>query len=162
VRRVQQFASHVRARVTPDEAALAREILPASAWATFDAMPVADRRHALDVATRLVEAGHRDDELLAAALLHDAAKGDRTRLWHRVAGVLLEAGAPRLLQRLAVADPTSWRHPFWLYLHHARLSGGIAEDAGCSPRTRRLIQGDPDGADERRLLAALRVADDAS
>ena len=31
-------------------------------------------------------AGHHDPELLVAALLHDAAKGERMRLWHRVAG----------------------------------------------------------------------------
>jgi hypothetical protein len=65
-------------------------------------MPVADRRHALDVVDRLLHAGHEDPDLLAAALLHDAAKGHRMRLWHRVAGVLMEAAAPPAMQR---ADP---------------------------------------------------------
>jgi hypothetical protein len=154
--------AHVRAGVAPDEEAFARRALPASAWTLFAAMPVADRRHALDVARRLVSAGHDSPDLLAAALLHDAAKGPRMRLWHRVAGVLLEALAPRLLHRLAVADSTSWRHPFWLYLHHGPMSAELAEQAGCTPVTARLIRGTPGGEPEAQLLRALRVADDAS
>jgi hypothetical protein len=124
-------------------------------------MPVADRRHALDVVDRLLHAGHEDPDLLAAALLHDAAKGHRMRLWHRVAGVLMEAAAPRLLARLASPDPRSRRHPFHLYLHHASLSAEAAAGAGCSPRTIALIRGTADGPDTS-LAAALAAADEAS
>ena len=159
---MQQFAAHVRARVDPDEEALARSVLGDAAWSLFVAMPVADRRHALDVAVRLVGAGHREPELIAAALLHDAAKGHRMRLWHRVAGVLLEALAPGLLRRLASDDPGSWRHPFWLYLHHSTRSAELAERAGCTPVTARLIRAAPDGVREVRLVEALKAADDAS
>ena len=159
---MQQFAAHVRASVTPDEESLARTVLPTAAWALFAAMPVADRRHALDVAERLLAAGHGEPEILTAALLHDVAKGHRMRLWHRVGGVLLEAAAPSLLRRVASADRGSWRHPFWLYLHHAQLSAELAERAGCSPTTVRLIRGEPHGEPEARLARALRTADDAS
>lgn len=159
--RVGQFVAHVTARVRPEEADLARRILPVSAWELFATMPVADRRHALDVAHRLLAAGHDDRDLLAAALLHDAAKGRGMRLGHRVGGVLLDAFAPRLLARLAHDDERSWRHGFWLYLHHAPMSAHAALAAGCSPRVGALIRGDPSET-EAPLAAALRAADEAS
>lgn len=153
--------AHVRARVEPGEEAVARRILPDRAFALYRAMPVADRRHALDVVDRLLAAGHDDADLLAAALLHDAAKGDRMRLWHRASGVLLEALAPGLLRRLARDDPRSSRYPYHLYLHHGRLSAELAASAGCGPRVAAFILGSVDEADARRL-AALGEADDAS
>lgn len=159
--RVRQFFSHLFARVTTGEVAAAHALLPASAVSLFDGMPVADRRHALDVVAHLRQAGHDDPELLAAALLHDAAKGERMRLWHRVAGVLLGAATPRLLARLANADPASWRYPFHLYLHHADLSAEAALGAGCTARSAALIRGAAGEAD-RVAQRALRLADEAS
>ena len=161
MRRVAQFVAHVRARVRAEEQALAQRVLPPEAIGLFEAMPVADRRHALDVAAGLVAAGHDDADLLAAALLHDAAKGRRMRLVHRIGGVLLEAFAPALLRRLARPDPGSWRYPFHLYLHHADLSADLASGAGCSPRVAAFIRGNATGADAR-LQRALTAADDAS
>ncbi len=160
--RVAQFVGHVRARVDPAEEADARAILGARAWPLFAAMPVADRRHALDVVSRLRSGGWEDRDLLAAALLHDAAKGDRLRLWHRVAGVLLEAATPSLLERLASPDPRSWRYPFHVHLHHGELSAAMAADAGCRPRTVTFIRGEASGPADVQLARALKVADDAS
>lgn len=159
--RVRQFVAHVRARVSPEEEALAARVLPPTAMALFAGMPVADRRHALDVAARLLATGIDDPDVLGAALLHDAAKGHRMRLWHRVAGVLLERAAPQLLRRLATPSEASWRHPFHLYLHHPELSARMALDAGCGPRTAAFIRGDSAGADAP-LQRALAEADDAS
>lgn len=160
--RIAQFVAHVRARVEPAEEADARAILGARAWPLFAAMPVADRRHALDVTGRLRAGGWEDRDLLAAALLHDAAKGDRLRLWHRVAGVLLEVAWPSLLGRLASPDPGSWRHPFHLYLHHGELSADLAERAGCPRRTVAFMRGEASGPADVQLAHALKVADDAS
>lgn len=159
--RVSQFVAHVRARVEPAEEAVARRALDDEAWRLFSLMPVADRRHALDVVARLAEAGHDDRDLVIAALLHDAAKGNRMRLWHRIAGVLLDAFAPGLLRRLAHPDPRSWRHPFHLYLNHGPMSADLAEAVGCSPRAVAFMRGTSAGRDVR-LMHALRVADDAS
>lgn len=159
--RVAQFVSHVRARVEPEEVAFARRILGPGTARLFDAMPVADRRHAIDVAARLLAGGHDDLDLLTAALLHDAAKGHRMRLWHRVTGVLLAAIAPSVLRRLADPRPASWRHPFHLFLHHAPLSAELAERAGATPRAVAFLRGTPDAADAR-LSRALTEADDAS
>ena len=160
--RVRQFAAHLTARVTASETEGAQRILPPEAFALFAAMPVADRRHALDVAAHLGAGGYDDPELLAAALLHDAAKGHRLRLWHRVAGVLLEAIAPALLERLARDEPRSWRYPFHLYQHHAELSAEAVRGAGCSARTAAFIRGDTAEPADASLLAALRAADEAS
>lgn len=160
--RIAQFVAHVRARVEPAEAVDARRILGDRAWPLFAAMPVADRRHALDVVARLRAAGADDPDVLTAALLHDAAKGRRMRLWHRVAGVLLEAASPRLLERVAHPDPRSWRHPFHLYLHHDRLSADLADAAGCPPRAVGFMRGEASGGADVRLAHALKVADDAS
>lgn len=159
--RVEQFLGHLTARVSSDETALARQLLPPAAWPLFDHMPVADRRHALDVVGRLLAAGWDDRDLLAAALLHDAAKGSRMGLWHRVAGVLLESLAPRQLERLAAPEPSSWRYPFHLYLHHAGLSADAAVAAGCGPRVAAFIRGEADGEDGP-MAAALQAADEAS
>lgn len=159
--RVSQFFSHVTARVSDDEAAVARSVLPPGGWSLFAAMPVADRRHGLDVVARLREAGWDDPDLLAAALLHDAAKGHRLRLWHRVGGVLLEALAPRLLARLASPDPESRGYAWHLYLHHPQLSAEAAVAAGCSERTAAFIRGTAGGSDQS-AAAALHLADEAA
>ena len=160
--RVGQFVAHVRARVDPEEEALVGRVLPAGGARLFASMPIADRRHGLDVAEALLRAGHDDRDLLGAALLHDAAKGRRMQLWHRVAGVLLEAIAPQLLRRLARSDPDSWRHPFHLYLHHGPMSASLAQAAGCSPRLGSFISGEARSDADARLLRALHDADDAS
>ena len=159
--RVRQFRDYLRARVTPAERAAAHAVLPPPARAVFDGMPTADQRHAIDVVARLRAGGLTDPDLLAAALLHDAAKGSRLRLWHRVVVVLLEALAPHRLARLGSPDPRSWRHPFHVHLHHAELSARAAVEAGCGPRVAAFIDGTPSGADAQ-LAAALRAADAAS
>jgi hypothetical protein len=161
VHRVGQFVAHVRARVDPEEAALVHRILPPGGVALFDSMPVADRRHGLDVAEKLLRGGHDDPDLLGAALLHDAAKGRRMRLWHRIAGVLLETLAPAVLRRLADPSPASRRHPFHLYLHHEPMSAELATSAGCSQRLGGFITGETTDRDVP-LHRALRAADDAS
>ena len=159
--RVGQFVAHVRARVDPGELELVRRVLPDGGMRLFSAMPVADRRHGLDVAGRLLRGGHDDADLLGAALLHDAAKGRRMGLVHRVAGVLLEAWAPSVLRRLADANPASWRHPFHLYLHHGPMSAELALAAGCDPRLAGFIRGHAPTDADARLLRALKAADDA-
>jgi hypothetical protein len=158
--RVTQFVSHITARVRPEEAALARRLLPGSTWDLFQVMPVADQRHGLDVVTRLLEAGRDDPDVLVAALLHDAGKGGALRLWHRVGGVLLQAFMPRRLAAIAARD-ASVANPWYVFLHHAELSAVAAEAAGASHRSVAFIRGqaaEPDAP----LARALAEADEAS
>jgi hypothetical protein len=63
---------------------------------------------------------------------------------------------------LADPDPASWRHPFYLYLHHEPMSADLAASAGCSPRLAAFIRGTSTTDDDARLLRALKSADDAS
>jgi len=115
----------------------------------------ADDRHATETARILRQLG-ADEELVVAGILHDAAKPVNTLLWHRVAGVLLEAFAPRVKARLASGDST-----FARYLDHARRGAEIARDEGASERVVRLIARHherPVTADEKLLARADREA----
>jgi hypothetical protein len=93
----------------------------------------ADDRHATETA-RILRALGADHELIVAGLLHDRAKPSGTRLWHRVAGVLLTLVAPRVRSRVARGDST-----FARYLDHARRSAELAQADGASDRVVRLI-----------------------
>ena len=104
-----------------------------------------DRRHAERTAEILRSLG-AGEELVLAGLLHDVAKPPRTRLWHRIAGVLLPAS---LRRRLARGESTLAR-----YLDHARRGADEARRLGASPRVVALIERhhEPPVTGEERLL----------
>jgi putative nucleotidyltransferase with HDIG domain len=109
----------------------------------------ADLRHAERTAEILRALG-ADEELVTAGLLHDIAKPPSTRLWHRVAGVLLARIAPRVRRELARGEST-----FARYLDHARLGAEEARRQGASDRVVFLIAGhhNPPQSDDARRLA---------
>lgn len=109
----------------------------------------ADLRHAERTAAILRGLG-ADEELVIAGLLHDVAKPAETRLWHRIAGVLLDRAAPRVRRELSGGDSTLAR-----YLDHARLGADEARRRGASDRVVFLIAGhhSPPRSDDARLLA---------
>ena len=118
------------------------------------AVPRGDERHAQRTADVLRGLG-ADDELVLAGLLHDRAKPERTRLWHRIAGVLV-APLPVLRDRLAKGDGT-----FARYLDHAARGADEARREGRSERVVQLIarhHAAPGTADERLLARADREA----
>ena len=140
ISRVRQFLAAVRARVSDDEMAVLEQYLDPSQRDLFGAISPIDQRHCLDVFKALLRQGHSNPDLLRAALLHDVGKR-RISLWHRVAGVLLEAFWPTLLEKLAVNRPQSWLYGFYIYRYHANLSAELAERSGCSPSVVELIRG---------------------
>ena len=114
-----------------------------------------DARHAERTAAVLRELG-ADEELILAGLLHDRGKPAQTRLWHRIAAVLLSRLAPAVRRRLATGEST-----FALYLDHARRGAAQAQIEGRSSRIVRLIarhHDAPRDADERLLARADREA----
>lgn len=157
--KARQFGRHLGARVAPAErAGLAAWLTPAQ-LALFDGMPVADRRHALDVVARLRARRADDRDLLLAGLFHDAGKGRSIRLWHRVAWSIGERLGPRAL-RLAARLPGGADAMARLGDHAAR-SAALALAAGCGPRAAGLIRGDAPPADAP-AVALLHAADDAA
>ena len=136
--KVRQFRAHVRATVSPAERATLTTWLTPPQLAVFDALPVADRRHGLDVVARLRAEAVSETDVLVAGLLHDAGKGRGVGLWPRVAWSLGEAWGPwvvRVAGRLPGFGPALDR-----IRDHAELSASIAAAAGCSARTVDLIR----------------------
>ncbi len=157
--KARQFGRHVTAHVSSAERAAL------DAWASqaqvrlFDAMPAADRRHALDVVARLRLRGVDDPEVLLAGLLHDAGKGRSVHLWHRVAWSLGERFGPWVWA--AAARLPGGASAMDRLRDHAERSAELASWAGCRPRTVALIRGAASSADAA-AAHALREADEAS
>jgi hypothetical protein len=171
LRRVLQFYRAVFARVRADEYELIQDRLSPAQAALFMRMMRSDQRHCLDVYYTLIQAGYQDDDLLRAALLHDAGKsapaaksapagtlaagpgtaggstevevGQRMTVFHRVAVVLMQA-LPGIGSRWLVrlaADGRGWKAPFAAHVCHAEVSAEWAAAAGCSAAVVNLIRG---------------------
>ena len=157
--KARQFGRHLVARVAPAErAGLATWLTPAQ-LALFDGMPVADRRHGMDVLERLRMLGSDDRDLLLAGLFHDVGKGRSIRLWHRVAWSLGERLGPWVHQLAAL--PPGGGDAMARLRDHAERSAVLALAAGCGMRAAGLIRGDAPPADVA-AAALLRAADEAS
>ena len=161
VYRSRQFFGALRPRIDAGLRAEALGPLREPERQLFEAMTRRDQQHCLEVYRRLRAQGHDDHDLLTAALLHDIGKG-RVALWHRVAYVLLEAGAPGLLARLAApGEGRGWRQALYRCRHHPKLGAELARRAGSSASVAALI-GAEEVATDGGLLAALQAADDAA
>ncbi|MCX8067260.1 MAG: hypothetical protein N3B68_05505 [Anaerolineae bacterium] len=187
--RVRQFVHALTAPLALEEPEGVAEVLTPAQRALFDRMPAADRRHALGVYRFLREQGAHSPDLLAAALLHDVGKAALAPpIWVRVAVVLLERFAPRLLERLPLVQVEPQGHlspareergnerlllqrPVWpweylaLYRDHAELGARWAEALGCSPQTVALIRRHHERltspqSEEDHLLILLQAADE--
>jgi len=115
--------------------------LPASALPLFQTMSAADQRHSLRVCQGLLARECVDEDLLAAALLHDVGKAQgRVPFWTRPAIVLGKLYAPRLLKRLAVYPyegkaMSGWRRSLSNAWWHAEIGAELADAAGLSEKS---------------------------
>jgi hypothetical protein len=116
--------------------------LPATALTLFQSMSDADQQHSLRVCRGLLERGCTEQDLLAAALLHDVGKAQgRVPFWTRPAIVLGKRCAPSLLARLVVApqllgkrDVPHWRRALSYAWWHAEVGADLAQEVGLSSR----------------------------
>ena len=157
--RSRQFFGSVRPRVDEVLREQAFALLNDSQRTLFSSLTTRDQQHCLDVYNALREKGHDDNDLLIAALLHDAGKG-KIGLWHRVAFVVLETMSPRLLDQFArPGDGGDWRQALHRCRNHPELGAELARQAGSSERVVTLIS--EHGADDRQM-AALKAADESA
>jgi hypothetical protein len=156
--KVRQFRAHVRASVRPDERRALEAWLSPDQLRLFDAMHVADRRHGLDVVTSLRGEGVGDPEVLLAGLLHDAGKGD-VGVVARVVYALGQAYGARVWRLASIVPGTG--PAIDRLATHAETSAGLAEAAGCSPRTVDLIRWQETPRDPE-VGELLRLADEAN
>lgn len=157
--RVRQFLVALRPRVAPADYELVEHLLTPPLRPLFYAMTLRDQQHAIAVCRLLLQAGCRDNDLLAAALLHDIGKG-RPRLWQRVVYVLLQATVPGLVEVLAQRALLGFT---WLqhFRDHEQRGAALVAAAGGSGTLIRLLGGSPATFSENFRLVLLRSADDA-
>lgn len=135
------------APLTPDDTKEVAHWLPSSALPLFQSMSRADQQHSLRVCRGLLARGCTDEDMLAAALLHDVGKAEgRVPFWTRPAIVIGKRIAPGLLTRLAVKPiysgcqenagkrKTPWRYSLGYAWWHAEYGAELAEAAGLSKR----------------------------
>ena len=117
--------------------------LPPTAMALFRTMSVADQQHSLRVCRGLQRHGCTEQDLLAAALLHDVGKAaGRVPFWTRPAIVIGKRCLPALLTHLAISPALStacnvprWRRALSYAWWHAEVGAELAAAAGLSQRS---------------------------
>jgi len=154
--RTRQVYKALRPRVAEDELASVDEVLGEGLAGLFFAMEKRDQQHGLEVAVRLRQQGVTEQDLLAAALLHDCGKG-AVPVWLRV----LKGLSPQTVSRFADETVGGWRSAAYRRATHGEIGARLAASAGASPRTARLIA-DRVEASEEPARALLHAADDAS
>jgi hypothetical protein len=147
----------VRTHLTPPQLALFRQLQPSEQW------------HAFTVLQKLKSYRQNNPDLLAAALLHDIGKIlYPLKSWERALIVVMRRVAPRRVQRWGQETPQGLSRPFVVACHHAEWGADLAERAGASKLTVKLIRHHEDTVMESsasrhdRFLRLLQQADDSS
>jgi hypothetical protein len=139
--RIRQGLMRLRAGLHPDriDVRSAQGVLSREEWRLFTALSPGDQAHALCVLSHARQRPGVTHALAVAALLHDLGKlGAGQSLGWRAWIVVLRAVG--LEERVALAEPGSWRHAVHVQLHHAERGASMCERIGSSPRTVALIR----------------------
>ncbi len=152
-------------------------MLNAQEMVLFQRQSLPTKHHCFRVMRELMESGQRDEDLLAAAILHDVGKSkSRMAWWDRPLVVFSEAFVPSLAEQWAMGAGNGWSRPFVVKARHAEWGAREASAAGSSGLTVELIRrhhetsrplgnaylhqtAEPENSDPERLLALLQWAD---
>jgi hypothetical protein len=140
--RAGQFLRSVFPRLNDTDKQLVRGILHPELAGLFFSMNRADQLHSIRVLKDLIRSGQSDDDLLAAALLHDVGKSrDPLNPLQRALIVLANLVAPALVDRLGQANHARglWK-PFRSAVQHPRWGAELVEANGGSPRLAAIIR----------------------
>ncbi len=141
LRQVRQQLGFVEPLSTEDRREVARWLSP-GALTLFYTMSDADQQHSLRVCRGLQARGCIEDDMLAAALLHDVGKAQgRVPFWTRPAIVIGKLCMPRLLTHLIVSpsilkqhEMPEWQRSLSYAWWHADVGADLATNAGLSER----------------------------
>lgn len=154
--RVRQFIE-ASSQPTPEDYRLAAMWLDVPLLQLFERQHPRDIVHSAGTARWLLERGHDDPDLIAAALLHDIGKGHQRR-FDRAAWVLAETVG----QQERLASPHS-RFELRRALHrtarHSSAGASLLLEAGVSPRVAELTARHHESPGTDRVLALLQQAD---
>jgi hypothetical protein len=150
--RAHQFWHALTAAPPAEDLHHVREVLSPALYQLFERMQSADQAHCLEIYHRLVHAGERSPELLAAALLHDVGKSRYPlNAWERALAVFGKAFFPDWAARWGRGAPCGWRRPFAVSVQHPVWGAEMVEKAGGHPQTVSLIRRHQEPVDEGRL-----------
>lgn len=145
-----------------------KSVLNADQLALFAAQTAAGQQHGYRVMRTLTDAGHYEQDLLLAALMHDVGKNRIRYTWlDRVKVVLVRRLAPNLAERWAAGEAKGWTRAFVVNAGHPEWGAQDLAATGASELSVALVRrhqspvGAPSSDDEEnRLLALLQWADD--
>jgi putative nucleotidyltransferase with HDIG domain len=157
--RLRQFADASRAP-SPEDSALAAELLAAPLFALWEAQHPRDRVHSAATARWLVSKGHKERDLLAAALLHDIGKGEQRRrdrvAWVALGWLGVEGRAASERSRFEL------RRALHRTREHSREGASLLRAAGAHERVVELTLRHHESGLNDPVLALLQRADAAS
>lgn len=165
--RLRQGLRALGAWARPVEDERARDVLSPTLFDLYRQMRRSERQHSLRVLHELMDAGHAEPDLWAAALLHDVGKV-RTAFFlpEKVLVVLVKAFAPERYERWGSGSERGWRRPFAVSVQHPVWGAEMVQAAGGTPCMVELIRRHQDRLDgppqteSERLLLALQKFDD--
>jgi putative nucleotidyltransferase with HDIG domain len=165
--RLWQVLANLSAPDRADGLPSAADFLTEGELRLFRKLSAADRGHSLRVLAALLRTGERDDDLLAAALLHDVGKAStRLRPWERALAVVGRWLAPRWARTVGSGEPHGWRRAFVIAEQHPSWGAQVLRQAGSSRRLIWLVEQhqneppQPASGDLGEALRRLQAADD--
>jgi hypothetical protein len=107
----------------------------------FRQMQPSEQAHAFQVYKQLVQGGHKQKDLLTAALLHDVGKIlSPLSVFDRVVIVVGKYIFPKAARRWAEEPGRSWRRPFRVAAFHSEWGADLLEKAGASRLAIELVR----------------------